>query len=258
MAATRYTDRFGLVGNRVVVSGASQGLGRGIALAAVSAGADVVGIARSEEGLRTTQSMAADLPGRFEYIAADLAGQTELDRLVARVWEGGRITDVVHAAGVQVRKPAVEVTREDWRRVSAIHSETPFFLSTSIARLQLGQKVKGCHLFVGSLTSWIGLPNIAPYAASKSGLLGLTRTLAVEWAPFGIRVNALCPGYFHTAMTDDLLSDPQSRECLLARIPMRRLGVVEDLAGAAVFLLSPAASYITGQVVNVDGGWLAG
>ena len=168
------------------------------------------------------------------------------------------MTGIVHAAGIQARRPAVDITRDDWRQVTAIHTEAPFFLSTSIARRQLTDRVEGSHVFIGSLTSWIGLPNIAPYAASKSGVLGLTRTLAVEWAEQGIRVNAICPGYFHTALTSELFEDPERRDRLLTRIPMQRFGVADDLAGAVIFFLSGASSYVTGQVINVDGGWLAG
>jgi 2-dehydro-3-deoxy-D-gluconate 5-dehydrogenase len=239
------------------VTGASQGLGRGIALAAVDAGATVIGVARSEAGLAGTKDMAKDLPGQFECVPRDLTDETDLERLVDHAWGSGHISDVIHAAGVQVRKPAVEITRDDWRRVSKLQSEVPFFLSAAIANRQIKHGVKGSHIFIGSLTSWIGRPGVAPYAASKTGILGLTRSLAVEWAEFGIRVNAICPGYFHTALNDDFLSDPKRRESILARIPMRRLGVAEDLAGVTVFLLSRSAEYVTGQIFNIDGGWLA-
>ena len=258
MDSSQSTSRFSLDMCRILVTGASRGLGRGIALAATEAGADVIGIARSESGLHETKTLTQGTNGDFEAMAADLTDEAGLDRLVRQAWEGGPITGIVHAAGVQARRPAVEITRDDWRRVAAIHTEAPFFLSTSVARLQQDAGVAGSHVFIGSLTSWIGLPNIAPYAASKSGILGLTRTLAVEWAELGIRVNAICPGYFHTALTDEVISDPHRRSQLLARIPMRRFGIAEDLAGAVIFFLCGASDYVTGQVINVDGGWLAG
>jgi 2-dehydro-3-deoxy-D-gluconate 5-dehydrogenase len=116
----------------------------------------------------------------------------------------------------------------------------------------------GKIILVASLTSQVGIPNTAPYAAAKSGVLGLVRTLAVEWAPHAIQVNAIAPGYFHTALTDALFSDPERRDKLLSRIPMGRIGEPDDLAGAIVFLASSASNYMTGQVINVDGGWLAG
>jgi len=258
MDESQTADRFSLKACRVLVTGASRGLGQGIAAALTEAGADVVGVARSESGLEETMSLTAGLAGTFEARSADLTDEASLDRLVEQAWDGGPVTGVVHAAGIQARRPAVDITRDDWRRVAAIHTEAPFFLSTSIARRQLAERVEGSHVFIGSLTSWIGLPNIAPYAASKSGVLGLTRTLAIEWAEQGIRVNAICPGYFHTALTAELFEDRARRDRLLTRIPMQRFGVADDLAGAVIYFLSAASSYVTGQVINVDGGWLAG
>ena len=250
--------RFSLEACRVLVTGASRGLGQGIAVALTDAGAGVVGVARTEAGLEDAVSLTEGLAGTFEAIPADITDEASLDQLVEQAWDGGPVTGVVHAAGVQARRPAVEITREDWRRVGAIHTEAPFFLSTALARRQLAEDVQGSHVFVGSLTSWIGLPNIAPYAANKAGVLGLTRTLAVEWAEHGIRVNAICPGYFHTALTAELFADTERRDRLLTRIPMQRFGVADDLAGAVIYFLSAASSYVTGQVINVDGGWLAG
>ncbi|MCB1486533.1 MAG: SDR family oxidoreductase [Bauldia sp.] len=252
------TDRFDLRERRIMVTGASRGLGRGIALAIAATGATVVGVARSRDGLSETQSMAAPLAGRFETMAGDLANTEELDAIAADAWAEGPLDGVVHAAGIQVRKPAVTITREDWQQVASIQIETPFFLSTAIARRQLDTGRKGSHVFIGSLASSIGLPEIAPYTAAKSGILGLTRTLAIEWARSGLRVNAVCPGYFHTELTNDLFSDPARRDRLLGRIPMGRFGVADDLAGAVIFFLCDASCYVTGQALSVDGGWLAG
>ena len=140
----------------------------------------------------------------------------------------------------------------------AIHLDAPFFLSTALHRDQLGDGRRGAHVFIGSLTSARGIANIAPYAAAKSALLGVIRTLAVEWATSGTRVNGIAPGYFRTELTADLFADRDRAAWVLDRIPMGRLGDPADLAGAVVFLLSPASGYITGQLLPVDGGWLAG
>ena len=247
-------DSFSLRGRRVIVTGAGRGLGQGIALALVRAGADVVGAARSPDQVRATAEAAAGESGSFRPLVADVSRASGLDDIVAAA---GGVWGVVHAAGNQVRKPAVEVTRQEWRSIQDVHLEAPFFLSTALARAQIQTGTGGSHLFVASLGSAIGLPQIAPYAAAKSGVLGLVRTLAAEWAEAGIRVNAILPGYFHTALTDALLTDPAQRDRVLSRIPMRRLGTVDDLGGAAVFLLSAASSYITGHCLTVDGGWLA-
>jgi 2-dehydro-3-deoxy-D-gluconate 5-dehydrogenase len=180
-----------------------------------------------------------------------------LDALVEQATAAGPIAGVVHAAGVQIRKPALDMTVDDWDAVQRIHLAAPFFLSTALARTQRDAGIAASHLFVGSLTSYVGIPNIAPYAAAKSGLLGVVRSLAVEWAGSGLRVNAIAPGYFHTELTDELLKDEASAERIRGRIPLGRLGVEDDLAGAAIFLLSGASAYVTGQVVAIDGGSLA-
>lgn len=251
-------QRFSLGGARVLVCGAGRGLGRGLAVAAASAGAEVVGVSRSAKGLAETEALVRDAGGSFTACPADLSQLDSLDEVVAAATSAGPINGVVHAAGIQIRKPAMDVTIDDWDAVTRIHLTAPFFLSTKLARLQEAAAVTASHVFVGSLTSFLGVPNIAPYAAAKSGLLGAVRTLAVEWADRGIRVNALAPGYFHTDLTDELFKDEESAARIRGRIPMGRLGVADDLAGAMIFLLSPASSYVTGQVITVDGGWRAG
>ena len=164
----------------------------------------------------------------------------------------------MHAAGTQYRAAAAAVPVAAWRDLMAIHLDAPFFLSTALHRDQLGDGRPGAHVFIGSLTSARGIANIAPYAAAKSALLGVIRTLAVEWAASGTRVNGIAPGYFRTELTADLFADRDRAAWVLDRIPMGRLGDPADLAGAVVFLLSPASGYITGQLLPVDGGWLAG
>jgi gluconate 5-dehydrogenase/2-deoxy-D-gluconate 3-dehydrogenase len=134
----------------------------------------------------------------------------------------------------------------------------PFFLSREIAKHQIAAGSGGSHIFVGSLTTSIGIANTAAYSASKAGVAGIVRTLAVEWARSGIRVNAIAPGYFRTQLTEGLFQDPERSTWIKSRIPIDRIGVPDDLGGAAVFLASEASSYVTGVVLNVDGGWLAG
>lgn len=243
-----------------LVTGASRGLGRGMAEALAEAGADVVAVSRSSSGLEdTVRAIEAMQRGRVFGLAWDVSEVESLDKLVDRsVQAFGRLDVVVHAAGVQVRKPAMEVEPGEWDAIHQIHLKAAFFLATAAARRMRQQGEGGSIVFVASLTSLTGIPRIAPYSAAKSGILGLTRTLAVEWAPYGIRVNAVGPGYFHTQLTEDLFRDPETRAALVARIPMGRVGKPEDLAGAVVFLASPASSYVTGQALFVDGGWLAG
>jgi 2-deoxy-D-gluconate 3-dehydrogenase len=254
---TPVRNRFDVGGRRFIVTGASRGLGRGIALGLLEAGATIVGMGREARTLAETGEQAGVGKDRFEAIAADLSNDAGIDAAHERAWASGPVHGVVHAAGNQLRKPAIEVSREEWRSITKVQLETPFFLSTAIARRQIESGIAGCHIFIGSLTSHLGIPTVSPYAASKSGILGLTRTLAAEWASHGIRCNAICPGYFHTELTDSLFADPEKVDRMLRRIPLGRFGVADDLVGAAIFLLSDASAYITGQPINVDGGWLA-
>jgi 2-deoxy-D-gluconate 3-dehydrogenase len=248
---------FGLGGRSVLVTGASRGLGRAMAIAIAAAGATVVAVSRTARDLDPT---AQDVPGgRILPLPWDVSELDAADDLVTSAEElAGPLFGVVHAAGVQHRAPAIEVGVEDWRRVTTLDLDAPFFLSTAMHRRQHRAGRAGSHVFVGSLTSHIGIAGISPYAASKSGLCGVVRTLAVEWAPTGARVNGLAPGYFRTALTANLLDDPERGAWVRSRIPMGRLGTGDDLAGAAIFLLAEASAYMTGQMITVDGGWTAG
>lgn len=250
---------FELHGKVALVTGAGRGLGRGMALALAEAGADVVAVSRSVDQLEETVECLRGYGGEHRAIPWDLTEVGELDELMQKAAEPrGRVDVMLHAAGLQVRKPALDVTPEDWEAVQRVHLRAAFFLSQAAARHMVERGNGGKIVLVASLTSHIGVPEVAPYAAGKSGVLGLVRTLAVEWAPHSIQVNAVGPGYFRTSITEELFADPERRKKLLSRIPAGRPGEPEDLAGAAVFLSSPASDYVTGQVINVDGGWLAG
>ena len=251
----RHLPSFDLAGRTVIVTGAGRGLGQGIALGLVEAGATVVAVSRTPAELAET---VAASPRTVHALAWDVTDLDALDALVASAADAaGPVHGVVHAAGAQHRERADAFTPEDWRRVTATQLDAPFFLSTAIHRAQVAAGTGGSHVFIGSLTSLIGLPNMAAYGAAKSGVLGIVRSLSVEWAAGDTRVNAIAPGYFLTRQTDGLLADPAVKARIDARIPMGRLGTARDLAGVAAFLLSDAAGYITGQVIAVDGGWLA-
>lgn len=246
-----------LDGKHVLVTGGGRGLGQGIALSAVRLGASVTIVARSRDQLAQTQQLSASLGSPCAIEQADLADTESIPVLVERIWERQPIHGVVHAAGTQLRKPAVEVTLADWRHVQATNMDAPFFLSTSVAALQLEQGLRGSHVFIGSLNSTIGLPRIAPYAASKTALLGMARVMSTEWSARGLRANVIGPGYFRTELTSDLLADPANEARVRGRIPSGEFGLPRDVGALAAFLLSDASSYITGQLLNVDGGWLA-
>lgn len=249
---------FDLSARVAVVTGGGRGLGRGAALALARAGADVVVVSRTAPELESVATEIRALGRKAWCVPADLSDVHGTSALATAIEaQCGPVHIVAHFAGVQLRRPAVSVTPEEWNRVLAVNLTVPFFLSCRLGERMLSAGIAGRHIFVGSLTSRIGIANISPYAVTKNGILGIVRSLAVEWASTGMTVNAVIPGYFHTQLTSDLLSDADRRKWVESRIPMRRLGQPDDLAGAVVFLASDAAGYVTGQTIVVDGGWLA-
>ncbi len=170
--------------------------------------------------------------------------------------EFGRIDILVNNAGTVIRKPSLEITEEDWDKVVNTILKASFFCAQAAAKVMIKQK-KGKIINIGSLTSVRGLPGIIPYVASRGGILQLTKGLAVEWAPYKINVNAIGPGYFKTQQTAPLFADREWVKKTVARIPLGRTGIPQDLAGVVVFLASEASDYITGQMIFIDGGWLA-
>jgi NAD(P)-dependent dehydrogenase (short-subunit alcohol dehydrogenase family) len=249
---------FDLSGKVALVTGGGRGLGRGMALALAEAGADVVVTSRNEAELDESVRQLGAYAGDPLAVPADLSTPAGPEQVVAAVGEQrGPIDVMVHAAGLQVRKPALELSLEEWDRVQSVHLRAAFSLSQTIGRDMIDRGSGGSIILVSSLTANIGIRNTSAYGAAKSGIEGLMRTLATEWATHGVRVNAVTPGFFHTELTDAMFQDEQRREWMLGRIPMGRAGTPEDLAGAAVFLASDASAYVTGQAIAVDGGWLA-
>ncbi len=249
--------KFSLAGKVALVTGASRGIGQALAMGLAEAGADMAMVARSQEALSETASLARGLGRRALPLPADVSDLSSIPGIVSRVMEEyGRIDILVNAAGTQARKPSLELTEEDWDRVATLNLKTVFFCSQAVAPHMIKQG-KGKIVNIASLTSTIGISNIAVYAASKGGVLSMTRTLSTEWSSLGINVNAIAPGYFKTEMTRRLAEDPEKNQWILGRTPMGRWGDVSELKGAVVFLASEASDFITGQMINVDGGWLA-
>ena len=249
------TELFSLAGRRAVVTGGGRGLGKAIAAGLAAAGATVAVVSRTAADVN---SAADDLGENVVPLAMDVASgdvTSMVDAMEAEL--GGVIDVVVHAAGVQHREPAEQFAAEEWDRVLRINLTAPFRLSQEVGRRQLAGELKGSHIFIGSLTSLLSIPDAAAYTASKSGVYGLVRTLSTEWSGRNIRVNGIGPGYFRTALTETVFADEKRYQKMLDRIPMGRFGDPEELAGTAVFLASDASSYITGQLLMVDGGWTA-
>lgn len=247
---------FDLTDRVALVTGGGRGLGRAMALALGGAGAHVAVSSRTESELAETVDLAAQAGAEATAIPCDLGQQGDAARLVDEAAELlGRVDVLVHAAGNQVRSPALTLGLEDWDEIHRIHLRAGFLLAQRTADHIIDRRGTGSIILVGSLTSWrVGVPDTVAYGSAKSGLLGLMRTLAVEWAEHGVRVNTIAPGFFATEMTADVADDPD-RRALLARIPMGRQGEPEELSGAVVYLASDASAYVTGQVLTVDGGW---
>lgn len=247
---------FSLEGRVALVTGANTGLGQGIAIALAQAGADIVAVGRSAAD-DTKRSVSAT--GRkFHFLQADLEHSGESKHIVAAAVQAAGAVDVlVNNAGIIRRDDALSFSEQDWDAALDVNLKTPFFLAQAAARSMLDRGRGGKIINIVSMLSFQGGIRTASYTASKSGLAGLTRLLANEWAARGINVNAIAPGYFETNNTTALRADDTRNREILARIPAARWGKPEDLAGAAVFLASSASDYVHGTVIPVDGGWLA-
>jgi len=249
-------EQFSLKGKVVLVTGGNRGLGRAIALALAEAGANVAILSRSGEGLNDLAEEIRALGAKSLPLTGDVAVPMEARRSVQAVMEHfGRLDVLVNAAGVNRRIPSLGVSESDWDWILGVNLKGTFFMCQAAGEVMISQR-KGSIINIASLLSEVGIPTLAPYAASKAGVVGLTRVLAAEWGPYGVRVNAIGPGYFRTRMTEKLFSDQAWVERLLTQVPLGRPGESRDLAGVAVFLASDASAYLTGQVIYVDGGYL--
>jgi len=247
---------FRLDGRCALVTGAGRGLGQAMAIALAEAGADVAGVDVTD--VEETRARVQAAGRRFTAIEQDLRGPAAARRVVEHAAEAmGRLDILVNNAGIIRRADSIDFTEADWDDVIDVNLKSVFFLAQAAARRFLAQGGGGKIVNVASMLSFQGGVRVPSYTASKSGVLGLTRLLANEWAAKGINVNAIAPGYMATANTAPLRADAARSAEILARIPAGRWGQPEDLAGAVVFLCSSASDYVHGSVIAVDGGWLA-
>jgi NAD(P)-dependent dehydrogenase (short-subunit alcohol dehydrogenase family) len=251
-------ERFQLHGRLAWVTGSSKGLGRQMAGALASAGADVVISSRhADEAAQAAAEIAKTHGVRALGLSADVTSETETAALVRQVNETlGPIDILINNAGINVRQPTTELPLADWQRVLDINLTGPFVCSKAVIP-QMAARNWGRIIHVSSILGHVGLAGRPPYTASKGGLLLLTKTQALELARTGVTVNAICPGPFATEMNKPLLEDPEKYAAFVAKIPMGRWGELHEIEGAAIFLASDAASYITGTSLLVDGGWTA-
>ena len=251
-------DLFRLDNRRALVTGGAKGLGRVIAGALAEAGADVAIASRTLSECQAAAAEIAESTGRRTVaVAADVAQASEVERLATEVESAlGPVDILVNNAGINIRGSAEEISETDWDAVMAINLKAPFLCARAFGP-GMCQRGWGRVINLGSILSVIAIPGRAPYAASKAGLLNLTRVLALEWATKGVTVNAICPGPFATDMNKQLLNDPAKYKAFVEKIPVGRWGELHEIAGAAVFLASDAASFITGSALFIDGGWTA-
>jgi NAD(P)-dependent dehydrogenase (short-subunit alcohol dehydrogenase family) len=247
---------FDLSGRVAVVVGGTSGIGRAIALGLADAGADVVVTGRRAANIETVAAEIEARGRRSLRIAADVADRAGLERVRDGCLEAfGRLDIMVYAAGTTKRVPTLEMDEAEWQRIMDTNS-TGMLRACQVFGKEMVARRSGRIISIGSLSSFVGLHEVAAYVASKSAVAGLTRALAVEWAPHGVTVNAIAPGVFRTDMNSALLDSPRGQEFLM-RTPMKRFGRIDELVGAAVFLASDAATFVNGHVLAVDGGFLA-
>jgi NAD(P)-dependent dehydrogenase (short-subunit alcohol dehydrogenase family) len=249
--------RLELNGKVAVVIGGSSGIGRTIARGLAEAGADVIPSARRIEQVETVVREIEALGRRSLTIASDVTDRSSLEKLLrAAVKAFGKVDILVNSAGLNQRAPSLDFPEEDWNRLIETNLNGTMRACQIFGRHMI-ERNYGRIISIASMGSFLGLFEVTAYSASKAGVTSLTKSLAVEWARHGICVNAIAPGYFLTALTEKLLKGtPRGNEVLL-RTPMKRFGELEELAGAAVFLASDAASFVTGSTLVVDGGYLA-
>lgn len=246
---------FDLSGRVALVTGANTGLGQAIAVALAEAGADIAAVGRSD--MSDTAGKVEATGRRFLAVKADLSTIEPVGRVVAETLEAlGGLDILVNNAGIIRRADAVEFTEEDWDAVVDTNLKSVFFLSQAAGRHMIAQG-RGKIINIASMLSFQGGIRVPSYTASKSGVAGLTKLLANEWAAKGVNVNAIAPGYFATNNTAALQADEARNRSILERIPAGRWGDPSDLGGAAVFLASRASDYVHGHILAVDGGWLA-
>ena len=247
---------FRLDGQVALVTGGSRGLGLGVALALANHGADIALAARTASTLEGAAELIRSHGRRAITIEADVSNVEQVKAMVAKTQEGlGRLDILVNGAGINIRRPADTFTEADYDHLMDVNLKSAFFTSIEAGRVMRSQK-HGRIINIGSLTFEFAVPNVTLYAMSKGGMKQLTKQLALEWAKDGVTVNAIAPGRFWTALTDAVFSVPDLYDSAVSVIPLGRPGLSTDLAGAAVLLASPAGSYITGQTIYIDGGWL--
>lgn len=244
-------------GKVALVTGSTKGIGYGIALALAEKGADLIITSRHQEDCEKVAETIRGLGRRALPKACNVTKAQTVQELVdAAIKEFGKIDILVNNAGSAITKRAEDLTEEDWNRVLDVDLKGVFLCSIAVGRKMIAQK-KGKIINMASILGLVGEKQVLPYCVAKGGVVQMTRALALEWAKHNIQVNALCPGYVMTPMNEAVLKNEKIYNSIVRKIAMRRLGEIEDMVGAVVFLASEASNYMTGQTLVVDGGWTA-
>jgi len=248
-------EKFQIDGQVAVVTGGTKGIGKAISLALAEAGADIAVVSRSP-GADIEKSVLA-LKRRYMHHAADLTQREQTREVIPAIAEKmGDVNILVNNAGIIRRSPAADYSESDWDATMEIDLTASFLLSQAVGRIML-KKGRGKIINIASILSFQGGLNVMAYASSKHGIVGLTKALANDWAGKGVNVNAIAPGFFATELTEPIQKDPERSKSITGRTPAGRWGTPEDIAGAALFLASPASDFLHGVTLPLDGGWMA-
>jgi NAD(P)-dependent dehydrogenase (short-subunit alcohol dehydrogenase family) len=252
-----YYKGLSLDGQKALVFGGTSGLGRAIALGLAEAGADVVPVSRRIEEVQKTAAEIRAKGKKTLEAAADVTRREDVQRVIDLMkGEMGRIDILVNSAGTTTREPSLDFKDSEWDRIMNLNVRGTWHACQMVGRVMKDQNY-GRIINIASLASFVSVHEVMPYCASKGAVLQMTRALAAEWAKYSITVNGIAPGVFETPLNRDVLKDPSRRMSILSRTPMRRYGNLEEIVGAAIFLASPSASFVTGHTLVVDGGFLA-
>ncbi|MDQ0339952.1 NAD(P)-dependent dehydrogenase (short-subunit alcohol dehydrogenase family) [Caldalkalibacillus uzonensis] len=248
---------FSLRGKNAIITGASKGLGKGIAEAFAAAGAKVYMVSRSEDKLRQNQEEIRQLGGEAYYLAGDVNDPHFIEEVVTHVDQSdGKIDILVNNAGVAIPGRVTDITAEQWDQTMETNLKSVFFFSQAVAKVMKREQA-GRIINMASVLGVVADHKVSPYCISKGGVIQMTKAFALELAKYNIQVNALAPAFIRTDMNDKAFENEKYMNYILSKTPLGRLGQVNEIAGAALFLASPIASYMTGHILHVDGGWTA-
>ncbi len=252
-----YYKGLSLEGKRALVFGGTSGLGKSIALGFAEAGADVVPVSRRAEEVQKTAGEIRALGRRTMELTADVTRREEIQRVIDRMRaEMGRIDILVNSAGTTKRAPSLEFADEDWNRVLNINLNGTWYACQMVGRV-MKEQMYGRIINLASIGAFLSLHEVTAYCASKGAVAMMTRCLGAEWVKYNITVNALAPGVFETPLNRNVVHEPGRKASIMAHTPMKRFGNLEEIKGVAIFLASDSASFVTGEVIAVDGGFMA-